>query len=89
MSNETAPYMGVISVERIENTENIELVSQVTYAPYLIRASLSSASYDTLTKKVIKGAGILDIKVLDHVIVTEESFYSFADEGMLWDLINL
>jgi len=36
-----------------------------------------------LTKKVIKGASLIDIKVLDHVIVTEQSFYSFADEGNL------
>ncbi|NJX17474.1 JAB domain-containing protein, partial [Tamlana crocina] len=25
----------------------------------------------------------LDIKVLDHVIVTEKSYFSFADEGLL------
>lgn len=36
-----------------------------------------------LTKKVIKGGVILDIKVLDHVIVTEHGYYSFADEGNL------
>ena len=36
-----------------------------------------------LTKKVIKGAHLLDVKILDHVIVTEKSFYSFADEGNL------
>ena len=36
-----------------------------------------------LTKKVIKGGGILDIKVLDHIIVTECAYYSFADEGNL------
>jgi len=36
-----------------------------------------------LTKKVIKGAHLLDVKILDHVIVTEKSFYSFADEGDL------
>ena len=36
-----------------------------------------------LTKKVIKGASLLDVKILDHVIVTENSFYSFADEGCL------
>ena len=36
-----------------------------------------------LTKKV-KGAGqILDVKVLDHIIVTLKEYYSFADEGML------
>lgn len=36
-----------------------------------------------LTKKIIKGARLLDVKVLDHVIITESSFYSFADEGCL------
>ena len=36
-----------------------------------------------LTKKVIKGGVILDIKVLDHIIVAEQGYYSFADEGNL------
>jgi DNA repair protein RadC len=36
-----------------------------------------------LTKKVIKGGAILDIKVLDHIIVAEQGYYSFADEGNL------
>jgi len=36
-----------------------------------------------LTKKIIKGANLLDVKILDHVIVTEKSCYSFADEGCL------
>jgi DNA repair protein RadC len=36
-----------------------------------------------LTKKVVKGGSLLDIKVLDHLIVTENSYYSFADEGNL------
>jgi len=36
-----------------------------------------------LTRK-FKGAGeFLDIKVLDHLIVTPEGYYSFADEGLL------
>lgn len=36
-----------------------------------------------LTKK-IKDAGLLmDITVLDHIIITKDSFYSFADEGLL------
>ena len=38
---------------------------------------------ETLTTK-IKNAGLfLDIKVIDHVIITTESYYSFADEGLL------
>ena len=37
----------------------------------------------TMTRKVEAAAKIFDIQVLDHVIVTKESFYSFADEGLI------
>jgi len=36
-----------------------------------------------LTKKLKTAAESLDIKVLDHLIVTEKSYFSFADEGVL------
>ena len=36
-----------------------------------------------LTNKLKTAAESLDIKVLDHIIVTEKSYLSFADEGML------
>jgi len=42
----------------------------------------SQADID-LTKKVKAAGDILDIKLLDHIILTETSFYSFADEGLL------
>lgn len=42
-----------------------------------------SRADEDLTRK-IKEAGIfLDIKVIDHIIVTSEGYYSFSDEGML------
>lgn len=42
-----------------------------------------SRADEELTQK-IKGAGnLLDIKVLDHIILTSEEHYSFADEGLL------
>lgn len=42
-----------------------------------------SKADEELTQK-IKGAGaFLDIKVLDHLIVSSEGYYSFADEGLL------
>lgn len=37
----------------------------------------------SLTKKVKQAGEIMDIKVLDHVIVTLKEYYSFADEGRL------
>ena len=36
-----------------------------------------------LTKKLVQGGKVLDIKVLDHIIVTPGSYYSFANENML------
>lgn len=36
-----------------------------------------------LTAKIKMAASYFDIKILDHVIVSDEGHYSFADEGML------
>ncbi|WP_289022720.1 DNA repair protein RadC [uncultured Salegentibacter sp.] len=36
-----------------------------------------------LTQKLKTATQSLDIKVLDHLIVTEKSYFSFADEGVL------
>ncbi len=36
-----------------------------------------------LTDKIIRSAEALDLKVLDHLIITEDSYYSFADNGDL------
>ncbi|MFW5887066.1 MAG: RadC family protein [Bacteroidota bacterium] len=42
----------------------------------------SDADIEITTK--LKNAGdILDVKVLDHIIVSDSSYYSFADEGLL------
>lgn len=42
-----------------------------------------SASDKQLTQKLKTAGESLDIKVLDHIIVTEKSYFSFADEGLL------
>lgn len=36
-----------------------------------------------ITRKLRKGGEMLDIAILDHLIVSESGYYSFADEGML------
>ena len=36
-----------------------------------------------ITKKIKQGLAILDIVLLDSIILTEDSFFSFADEGLL------
>ncbi|MCA4808073.1 JAB domain-containing protein [Myroides odoratimimus] len=36
-----------------------------------------------ITQKIKQASNILDIALLDHLIITPESYYSFADEGVL------
>ena len=36
-----------------------------------------------LTKQIKQAGKLLEIKVLDHIILTEDSFYSLADEGQM------
>ncbi|MEQ8924276.1 MAG: DNA repair protein RadC [Fulvivirga sp.] len=36
-----------------------------------------------LTKRMVEAGRLLEIPVLDHVIFTNESYFSFADEGMM------
>jgi len=45
---------------------------------------LSPSGADKMLTEKIKNAGhALDIRVLDHVIITEKNYFSFADEGIL------
>ncbi len=36
-----------------------------------------------LTKKLVKGGELLDVRVLDHLIIGTDQYYSFADEGIM------
>ncbi len=36
-----------------------------------------------ITKKLVEAGAFLEIRVLDHVIISEMGYYSFADEGMM------
>ena len=42
-----------------------------------------SVADQQITQKLKKAAAVLDIKVLDHLIITQKEYYSFADEGIL------
>ncbi|NNE26871.1 MAG: DNA repair protein RadC [Saprospiraceae bacterium] len=36
-----------------------------------------------ITKKICHGAGLLEITVLDHLIISHQGYLSFADEGLI------
>lgn len=42
-----------------------------------------SRADEQLTRKIKEAAAYHDITVLDHIILTSEAYYSFADEGLL------
>lgn len=46
--------------------------------------TLHPSSYDEMiTQKIYEGGNLLDIRLYDHIIVGDNSYYSFADEGLL------
>ena len=44
---------------------------------------LPSRADEQLTQRLKEAAQLLDIHMLDHVIVSEQGYYSFADEGLI------
>lgn len=42
-----------------------------------------SAADTKLTKKIKDAGELLDIQLLDHLILVENGYFSFADEGLL------
>ncbi|MFH0866989.1 MAG: DNA repair protein RadC [Bacteroidota bacterium] len=42
-----------------------------------------SESDNNITRKLKEGGKLLDISVLDHIIIGDEKYFSFADEGLI------
>ncbi|MBS1574715.1 MAG: strawberry notch family protein [Bacteroidetes bacterium] len=42
-----------------------------------------SRADEQLTDKIKQSSTLMDVKLLDHIIVTRDGYYSFADEGLL------
>lgn len=36
-----------------------------------------------ITKKIFEAGKLLDISVLDHVIITQDEYFSFADQNLM------
>jgi DNA repair protein RadC len=44
---------------------------------------IPSKADEEITQKIKMAAAYFDIKILDHIIVSDEGYFSFADEGMI------
>jgi DNA repair protein RadC len=42
-----------------------------------------STADDSITQKLKEGSQLLDIQILDHIIIADIEFFSYADEGKL------
>ena len=42
-----------------------------------------SRADEQLTTKIKEAASYFDINVLDHIIISDDGYFSFADEGMM------
>ncbi len=74
----------VIDVRIIMKKAIEKLVSSIILAHNHPSKNLSPSKADIdITHKTNNAAALLDIKVLDHIIVAGNNYYSFADEGLL------
>lgn len=74
----------VADAKLIFNSAIAHLASSIILCHNHPSGNLKPSNADVqLTKKLKAGGEMLDISVLDHLIIGDESYFSFADEGML------
>ncbi|MCK4661896.1 MAG: DNA repair protein RadC [Bacteroidales bacterium] len=74
----------VIDVRLIAKNAIEKLASSLILCHNHPSGNLSASENDIkITNKLKNACQLLDIKILDHLIISSDGYYSFADEGML------
>ena len=74
----------VVDVRLIAKYAIASLASSVILAHNHPSGNLKpSESDEKITQQVLEGLKLLEVKLLDHVILTETNYYSFADNGKI------
>jgi len=74
----------VVDVRVILKLALDELACSIVLAHNHPSGSVKPSHQDkNLTQKICKASNMLDIKVLDHIIIGEEDYFSFADDNLL------
>lgn len=74
----------VIDVRMVLKTALEKLSSAIILCHNHPSANLSPSDADIqITQKLKEAAKFMDIQVLDHLIITDTNYFSFADEGMI------
>ena len=76
---------GTVADVRIIMKSAVEhLASSIVLAHNHPSGNLQASKEDiNLTNKIKQAAALFDIQVVDHIIVGDAGYYSFADEGIL------
>ncbi len=68
----------------LKHAINLPLCSSLILVHNHPAGSLQPSHADkAITKRLIDACKLVELKLMDHVIFTEDGYYSFADEGML------
>lgn len=74
----------IVDVRLILQTALLAHSSNIIIAHNHPAGGLTPSSLDdAVTKKIKEAAKLMDITLYDHLIVTSDSYYSYADEGRL------
>jgi len=74
----------VVDIKIVAKYAVDSLANSVILAHNHPSGSLTPSAQDLeITSKIKQGLTLLEIQVLDHIILTEENYYSFADEGRI------
>ncbi len=74
----------VIDVKKILKIAIEKQVSSIILCHNHPSGTLQASDADVkITRKIVDAGKLMDITVLDHIIIGNDKYYSFADEGML------
>lgn len=74
----------VVDIKIVAKYAVDSLANSVILAHNHPSGSLTPSAQDLeITSKIKQGLSLLEIQVLDHIILTEDNYYSFADEGRI------
>ena len=74
----------IVDPKMVFSTVLIAPASQIILAHNHPSGNLEPSEQDKKVTRILKNAGdVLDIKVLDHLIISPEGYFSLSDEGLI------
>lgn len=74
----------IVDIKLILGNALINLSSSIILAHNHPSGGLTPSYHDIdMTKKLVAAANYLELKINDHIIITSDSYFSFADQGIL------